>query len=283
MKRLLEDTFTQAQNIIDIPADAGPVALTQYVMARLQTLTLYIEPVGVVLKSLGEGGWIAPGMGLSTTAGKAFQLAPDGEVLFSAYAGDTLEALVRMLESKAKQPGKSQATAGIFVANNIAIIDRAIRTTDLRTYLAGLSGKMEGWRRKALSAYTAEWKECSILLFDVQYATRGGPAGSIPPAIASLGQGNDSATIVKSLGSKERDAIKEKFKKFNVKFDELISRHRQLRMEPEVRAMVHQAVTTLIEPLYGRFWDRYHEIDKGRGKHVKYDKAGLAAALKGLA
>jgi exocyst complex protein 7 len=34
--------------------------------------------------------------------------------------------------------------------------------------------------------------------------------------------------------------------------------------------------------LYSRFWDRYHEIDKGKGKYVKYSKAELGQSLSGL-
>lgn len=33
----------------------------------------------------------------------------------------------------------------------------------------------------------------------------------------------------------------------------------------------------MIEPLYARFWDRYHEVDKGNGKYVRFDKGSLAA------
>jgi exocyst complex protein 7 len=38
----------------------------------------------------------------------------------------------------------------------------------------------------------------------------------------------------------------------------------------------------LIEALYGRFWDRYHEIDKGKGKYVKYDKSSISAVFISL-
>jgi exocyst complex protein 7 len=37
-----------------------------------------------------------------------------------------------------------------------------------------------------------------------------------------------------------------------------------------------------IERLYIRFWDRYREVDKGKGKYVKYDKAQVSQILAGL-
>ena len=53
-------------------------------------------------------------------------------------------------------------------------------------------------------------------------------------------------------------------------------------MEREVRGALGREVQGVLEPLYGRFHDRYHEIDKGRGKYVKYDKAAFSAQLAAL-
>lgn len=93
----------------------------------------------------------------------------------------------------------------------------------------------------------------------------------------------DSSSIVKSLSSKDRDAIKDKFKAFNASFDELVTRTNALHMEREVRGALSREVQGVLEPLYARFWDRYHEVDKGRGKYVKYDKGSLSAQLSSLA
>ena len=111
---------------------------------------------------------------------------------------------------------------------------------------------------------------------DVQYTSR----GARPPS------GNngliDSAAIVKALSSKDKDTIKDKFKMFNASFDDLCAKHKAMAMEREVRGQLSREVHNLIEPLYARFWDRYHEIDKGKGKYVKYDKGSLAASLAAL-
>jgi len=50
-----------------------------------------------------------------------------------------------------------------------------------------------------------------------------------------------------------------------------------------VRSVLAREVQAVLEPLYARFWDRYHEVDKGRGKYVKYDKTSLSAQLAALA
>jgi exocyst complex protein 7 len=72
----------------------------------------------------------------------------------------------------------------------------------------------------------------------------------------------DSTAIIKGLSSKDKDAIKEKFKAFNASFEELS----QAESEHGARGqkLLAREVQAMIEPLYGRFWDRYHEIDRGR-------------------
>ena len=65
-------------------------------------------------------------------------------------------------------------------------------------------------------------------------------------------------------------------------FDDLVSRHKAYRMEKEVRVLLVREVQRVIEPLYGRFWDRYHEVDKGKGKYVRYDKSSLSGVFQNM-
>ena len=63
----------------------------------------------------------------------------------------------------------------------------------------------------------------------------------------------------------------------------MVVRHKSYSMEREVRSMFGEDIRRKLQPLYERFWDRYHEIDKGKGKYVKYDKSSIAAVFIGLA
>ncbi|KAF1811810.1 hypothetical protein P152DRAFT_459291 [Eremomyces bilateralis CBS 781.70] len=270
---LLEDTRSRAQSLAVLPSDASTIPLTAEVMRRLQSLAGFLEPLTSVMRALGDGGWSASSSS-AASSNKAFDVGADGPSLFAHYASDMLDALVGSLEGKAKQM-KSRGVAGIFIANNVAVIDRGIRTSELASLLSGLAPKVEMWRKKSVQAYVDAWKECSILLFDVQYTNR----APRPPSTAAT---VDSAAMIKSMSSRDRDGVKEKFRQFNTSFDDLVSKHKQLKMEREVRSMVQTEITRLIEPMYGRFWDRYHEVDKGKGKHVKYDKQTLTSILQSL-
>ncbi|KAL9011999.1 MAG: hypothetical protein Q9173_003215 [Seirophora scorigena] len=191
---------------------------------------------------------------------------------------DTIETLLTSLDSKSRGLLKSKALSGVFMANNVAVIDRMIRSSDLSTILAsgGASARIESWRKKGTSAYLDSWREPCSALMDVQYTNRGARPPSGSNGII------DSAAVIKQLGSKDKDSIKDKFKNFNASFDELSGRHKALQMEREVRSLLAREVQAIIEPLYARFWDRYHEIDKGKGKYVKYDKGSLSAQLAAL-
>lgn len=276
LSKLLDDTRSRTQTLPSLPIDGGSIPITVEVMTRLQTMTAYLSPLSSIMTSLGDGGWSSSASASSSSL-KSFDVGADGRELFAHYALDTMDVLLSNLESKARTLLKGKSLQGIFIANNVAIIDRMIGQSELQPLLASARPKIDSWKRKANAMYLDAWKEPSAHLLDVQYTNRGGR-----PTSGGVG-GADSAAVIKALSSRDKESIKEKFRNFNTSFDELLARHKSYKMEKEVRANLSRDVQAMIEPLYGRFWDRYHEIDKGKGKYVKYDKGQLSKALTGLA
>ena len=274
--KLLEDTKMRVQTLVALPMDGASVPVTSDTMDRLQNMTNYLDPLSSILISLGDGGWSTTAAAASSTSLPTIDVGADGEKLFAHYVFDTIDALLQTLERRAGFLLKGKNLQGVFLTNNVAIIDKSIRTSELQPLMATYVSKLEIWRKRGIAMYLEAWREPSGHLLDVQYTNRSGRPHSGGAAAA------DSAAIVKGLSSKDKDAIKEKFKSFNGSFDDLVSRHKSYKMEREVRTQLAKEVQTIIEPLYGRFWDRYHEIDKGKGKYVKYDKAQLSSALAGL-
>ncbi|KAL8946537.1 MAG: hypothetical protein Q9222_007081 [Ikaeria aurantiellina] len=286
LAELIEDVRRKVSSMQTIPADGSSISLTPEVMTRMQTMTMYPQSLASVMQSLGDGNWNSiaavnannANSSTSLPSLKSFDVSGDSSQLLAHYIMDTIETLLTSLDAKARALLKSKSMSGIFMANNVAVIDRMIRSSDLATVLASgsASTKIETWRKKGNSAYLDSWREPCSALMDVQYTNR----GARPPS------GNsgviDSAAVIKGLGSKDKDSIKEKFKNFNTSFDDLTGKHKSLQMEREVRSQLAREVQAMIEPLYARFWDRYHEIDKGKGKYVKYDKGSLSAQLASL-
>jgi len=281
LSHLLGDVQRRVQQMQGLPADGSFVPLTVEVMQRLQLMTQYLPPLSSIMRSLGAGGWTVPDNNNSNTSlptMKSFDVGADGKLLFAAYCNDTIDSLMQNLEARSKATLRGKSLQGVFLANNTAVVDRMIRSSELNDLLnsgqASTFAKLETWRKRASQLYTDPWKECSGYLLDQQYTNK----QSRPPSGGNL----DSAAVMKSLSSKDREGIKDKWRNFNMLFDDLVARHKSLKMEPEVRHQLAKDVQTFIEPLYNRFWERYHDVDKGKGKYVKYDKNQLSSLLVSL-
>ncbi|KAH7084299.1 Cullin repeat-like-containing domain protein [Paraphoma chrysanthemicola] len=268
MGKLLEDVRSKTNSLIALPIDGGAVPITTETMRRLQEMTNYLDPLSSILASLGEGGWNS---GSTNNSSTTLDVGPDSLKLFGQYAADTVDTLISNLAGKSRVLLKGKNLQGIFIANNVAIVTRTIRSSELAPLMEGYSKKLNEWRKQGTAMYLEAWREPSGHLLDVQYTNR----SKERPQSGGL----DSAAIVKALNSKDKDAIKEKFKSFNASFDGLVTSHKGYAMEPEVRNQLGKEVQNIIEPLYNRFYDRYREIDKGKGKYVKYDKSELNRAL----
>lgn len=283
ISELIDDVLRRAQSTTTIPGDGASLPLTSEVMARLQALTLYQRPLASILASIGDGNWnpgsvSATGSSTSLPSLKSFDVGADWSQLLAHYIMNTMETLLTTLESKARALLKSKSIVGVFMCNNVAIMDRMIRSSDLSSVLssAGAPAKIESWRKKGTIAYISSWQEAFSALMEVQYTNR----GARPPSGSSGSV--DSAAVIKGLSSKDKDMIKEKFKAFNASFDDLCSKHRGMSMEKEVRSQLGREIGKIVESLYGRFWDRYHDIDRGKGKYVKYDRGSVAAQIANL-
>ena len=280
---LLEQTRQKTSAITVLPNDGNTVPFVSESMQRISTLSVYSKPLETILASIGDGNWR-----LASPPKPDTTVPSDPSILLSNYLSDMLDILLAALETRAKAFHRSKSLQGCFLSNTYAIVDRSIRCSPDLTRLLGASpahvARLDSWRKKASSLYLDAWKDPSSHLLDVQYTSRSTGANTATNSNRPVsGSATDSAVIVKGLSSKDRDKIKEKFKAFNSSFDEMVARHKSLYMEREVRSTLSREVQAMIEPLYARFWDRYHEVDKGKGKNVKYSKAELTTLLVGLA
>ncbi|KAI9167275.1 LOW QUALITY PROTEIN: Exocyst complex protein EXO70 [Paramyrothecium foliicola] len=276
---LLEETRRKVGGLQTLPSDGAPTPIITETMQRLRGMVEFLRPISSIMISLGDGGWKSnaassgrPTDGIPSLA--SFDVGADGKEIFAHYCMDTIDILLTSLEQKARMMLKTKAVMGVFMANSVVIIQRMIVDSDLASLLDTRLSSLDQWRKKATTAYTDVCKDISGYLFDTIHTNRTARPTSGPA---------DSASIVKGLGSKDKDKIKEKFTQFNSAFDDMVSRHKSYSMEREVRRMFGEDIRQKLQPLYDRFWDRYHEIDKGKGKYVKYDKSSIAAVFLSLA
>lgn len=285
LSEILNRTKSQADQITTLPVDGNTIPLVHDTAARLKALAEFDKPLSSLLTSVGDNGWRKDPNTLTNPSSSTLNLdlasptSPDSsDKLLPNYLSDILDTLLLSLAQRSQAIHRAnRALQGIFMLNTIAILNRAITTSEsLQIYIppSPSNAKLEVHRKTAAGSYLAVWRDPSAYLFD-QISTTG---SSRPMS----GQAIDSTSIVKSLGSKDKDKIKEKFRGFNASFDDLVVKHRAMYMEKEVKNSVGREISGIIEPLYARFWDRYHEVDKGKGKVVKYSKGELSALLSSL-
>lgn len=282
LAELLEDTRRRASAQATLPFDGAPIPLVSETMQRLQSMVDFLRPLSSIMISLGDGGWKSTaasrgGVGDAIPSLASFDIGADGREIFAHYCADTIDTLMTTLEGRARilLQGR-KPVIGVFLANSVTIVERMIMDSELAPLLEPRRAQLlDAWRKKATSLYTDTCKDISVHLFDVIHTSRGQRPTSGQGAV-------DSSAILKGLSSKDKESIKGKFAAFNQSFDEMVSRHKGYSMEREVRQMFAKDLQNMIEPLYNRFWDRYHEVDKGKGKYVKYDKNGIASVFTSL-
>ncbi|GFP58202.1 hypothetical protein ACSS6W_005389 [Trichoderma asperelloides] len=282
LSELLEETRRKIGNLQTLSSDGVTPPIVAETMQRLISMVEFLRPISSIMISLGDGGW-KPGAagGGRTMEGipslASFDVGADGKELFAHYCLDTIDVLLTSLNQKSQMLLRNKSLLGVFMANSVVVIEHMIRSSELATLLDSRLDVLDQWRKRATAQYTDICKDLSVYLFDTIHTNR------TKRPTSGHADSADSASVVKGLNSKDKDKIKEKFTQFNNAFDDMVAKHKSYNMEREVRVMFGQDIRQKLQPLYDRFWDRYHEIDKGKGKYVKYDKSSIAAVFASLA
>lgn len=280
LAELLQLTKGRINSVQNLPADGAPIPVVSESIRSLQGLVAFLRPVSAIMISLGDGGWksVAAARGAPDTTPNlsSFDVGADGQEIFAHYCIDTVDLLFTALDTRARMQFGKKPVVGVFLANSITIVERLVRESELGPLLEQrLPPLLDGWRKKAKALYMDMCRDVSVHLLDTIHTSRAQRPTSGQGAV-------DSASIMKALSSKDRDNIKQKFTAFNESFADMIKAHKGYAMEPEVRRMFARDVQQTVEPLYNRFFDRYHEVDKGKGKYVKWDKAQISSVFNGL-
>ena len=291
LSEVYDEVRRKVGNIQTIPSDGGAVPIVAETVQRLQVMAEFLRPISSIMVSLGDGGWKTASAAASSTNTSdnapslaGFDVGADGTEIFAHYCTDTLDTLLSSLDQKSRVLLKGKSSQGVLLANCVSIIERGIAQSvgssssnspsGLGTLLQGRLTLLDQYRKRAVTLYNDMCRDVSSHLLDTIHTNRAARPSSSGPT--------DSASVLKGLGSKDRENIKAKFTAFNASFDELVTKHKAFTMEKDVRQMFARDMQQFLEPLYNRFWDRYHEIDKGKGKYVKYDKAAVGTIFASM-
>lgn len=275
-------------HIIAMPSDNGVSECTVELMSRLRKFSEYKEASAAVIGSMKPGTWIpTPKPQWLAVFSSVSTTQPIDEknpqLLLSSYFSDCIDAIFISLEIKAKQllPGKQRtSTIGYFLITNLTLIDQIIKKSEIHAILGPMGAeRLEKLRKRGLNMFLTNWKSLASTLMDVTVIS-----GSTATGGASSTSSTSSGGLGKKtkISSKDKDAIKEKFKTFNSEFDEQVKSFKAYHIKDQQLKQSLIKDISFIIPLYNRFYEKYSsgEFSKHSSKYIKYDKSKLATIIQ---
>lgn len=245
---------TRINNMQSLPPETGVCDATVDIMARMGRMAEYKNSALMSISNSSVSSWIpTPKPQWATLLASPGPTSGDPLELLSAYFSDAIDAIVLILEIKAKSTGKKNSQVGLFMLTNIALIERYVTKSDIYKIL-GASGaeRIDRLKKRAYNLFLEQWKAAAAHLMDTTVIKPGN----------------------KHLSSKDREAIKEKFKTFNSEFDFLVQQHKNYKISDKQLNETLVKEISFICPLYHRFYDRHcgGDFSKNVDKYIKYDK-----------
>lgn len=264
-KELLKFTEQRVNSLVSLPQDNGISEVTVEVMSKARKFSEYRNDALSVMTGMKAGSWIPQPkpQWLSTFSSISQTTAiddSDPKQLLSSFFSDVIDALIVSLELKANQFIKKKQTIGYFLITNITLVEQIVSRSEMKNILDSVGfARMEKLKKRALNSFLTGWKQVASYLLDVN--------------------------VVGKLSSKDREAIKEKFRNFNSEFDELVKSYKAYNItDPSLKKFLSKEIS-FISPLYKRFYDKHSSGDftKHTDKYIKYNKVEFDKILDSLA
>ncbi|CAN6596559.1 exocyst complex component Exo70p [Trichomonascus vanleenenianus] len=258
-------TDSRIQNLQTIPSDNGVCEASVDIMSRMGRLAEYKTPALVAISTMAPSAWIpspAPAWAQHLPPSNTTMMGDPLELLASFFS-DSIDALLLGLESKARVFGKKNPQIGYFILTNLLLIEGYVMQKDIYKIL-GESGadRIERLKKRGLNLFLEGWKMTAQRLMDVTVTKPGSD----------------------KLSSKDREAIKEKFRLFNAEFEELVKRHKAYNIKDKnLKEMLVKEIQ-FISPLYHRFHDKHAggDFSKNVDKYIKYSNADFDRIIESL-
>lgn len=271
-EELLKHTEMSVQALSSLPADFAVLDTTKDFTSRLLRFGDYDTILASILTPIGPPSKWQLRLNYSTVfqTGNTVNTKSSyhGTEILSIFMADCIDTLIVNIEIKAKSLTKKSPPVGLQVITNLMFVERMVkRDPIISSILGGFGGleRLEKLKKRAMNIFLEGWKTCAAHLMDATVVR------------------NNSTTSRGNMSSKDREAIKEKFrvcsfcecvylssflilidinlKNFNSDFEDLISRFKNYNIaDAEVRAYLAKEVA-FISPLYYRFYERHKAGD----------------------
>lgn len=265
---ILRDAANSVATATDIRVQGGIVGAVTTQMTMLGRLARHRALMESVISSFLLGDWIP--VPKPAWVGRYSSVLQQVEVdeldpaqLLSCYYSDVVDAIMVTLEMRCMETLEKRAAMGFVLVTNLSVVENMLRKTDTGAILGGMGyGRISKLKKRFLNYFLDGWKQAAASLMDVTVVA-----------------GGDTH----KMSSKEKDAIKEKFRSFNSQVEELAREHQGFRItDKELRGQLQKEIN-FISPLYRRFYDKYGEADWVRkAKVVRWGKLEFDQLLGSL-
>lgn len=263
-RELLNFTDQRIRSLQSLPQDNGVSEATVEVMSKARKFAEYKDGTLSVMTGMKAGSWIPQPkpqwLSKFSSVSQTTVVNDDNpNELLSSFFLDVIDALIISLEIRATQLMKKKQQIGYMLITNITLVEQIISRSEFKNIIdENGMGRLERLKKRALNMFLTGWKQAASYLLDVN--------------------------IQGKMTSKDREAVKEKFRNFNSEFDDLIKQHKQYNItDPTLKKYLSKEISFIV-PLYHRFHDKHAAGDftKHTEKYIKYDKRAFDQVIDSL-
>ncbi|AET40712.1 GTP-Rho binding exocyst subunit EXO70 Ecym_6336 [Eremothecium cymbalariae DBVPG len=272
-KDLIQYIGQKAGSMSQLPTDNGVTEATVDIMSRLRKFSEYKTGCLTTICTMTRESWLPKESKNVWT----ISITPKhAQQLLSCFFSDAIDYLAISLERKAQKilnpnmepevgvPNKripQMQRIGFFVLTNITLIEQIVQRSEINSVLEEVgAARLVKLKARYVNYFASDWRDLASNLLDQVF-------------VDSTGK----------ISSKDKDQVKEKFRKFNEGFEQLVSNYKTCRItDPSMKKLLKQEIFALVAPMYERFHNRYKDSFKNPRKHIKYTPNELMNVLNSL-
>ncbi|CCH60092.1 hypothetical protein TBLA_0C02870 [Henningerozyma blattae CBS 6284] len=278
-KDVIEHIIITVNNMTTVPADNGVAEGTVDTMTRLRKLSEYQTGVLGAIQNMSRQDWLPSSYKEKEYTSQNININPkDTRSLLSCFLGDCIDTLIISLERRAQKillpnqepdianPNSKRNTLkpkiGNFLISNLAMVGQIVEKSDLNSLL-GMTGhsRLDKLQKRYINYIVSDWRDLTANLMDSVFVDNSG----------------------KISQSKDKEQIKEKFRKFNDGFEALVSNFKHYKItNEELKKVMRSEIISLVLPMYERFYSRYKNSFTHPRKHIRYTPTELTTILNQL-
>ncbi|KAG7660607.1 EXO70 [[Candida] subhashii] len=282
--RFIENKFQSFEKYTDI----GVPEIIVDLMSKVRKISEFQSCLSILISSYNLGDWliISPPAKfinvytsvIPNSGNPADQKNP--EFLLSSFYSDVIDSIMINIEIGLKtypDPPLKKSTQGFILIKNITMVESIVtRSKELFSSMGHLGvERLNKLKNRFLKHFLEDWNHASFIIISDMTTIATQNAASHHHSQGGGGSSVGTGGTVGNLSSKEREQVKELFKRFNESFEEALRNYENYSISDQnLRNYLSNEIKKLIINAYYKLYDKYANSDftKNKSKYVKYDK-----------